>query len=57
MISPMTAATVLIKKGLVENIKSEALEIASLYQTDIKIEININKEQEMVKVNVIEYNL
>jgi hypothetical protein len=57
MISPMTAATILIKRGLVENIKDEAMKISKMYEGDLKIEINIDKDHDLVKLNIAEYNL
>ena len=57
MISPMTAATILIKRGLVENIKDEAMKIAKMYEGDLRIEINIDKDHDLVKLNIAEYNL
>ncbi len=37
--------------------KVEALKMAELYENNIKIEININKENGLAKINIIEYNL
>jgi hypothetical protein len=54
----MTAATILIKRGLVENIKDEAMKIAKMYEGEnLRIEINIDKDHDLVKLNIAEYNL
>lgn len=53
----MTATTYILNKALVENIKNEALQLAQFYDGDIKIEINMNRERGIVKINVIEYNI
>lgn len=57
MISPMTAATMLIKKGLTENLKSEALELAKMYGSNIQIQIDIKQDSEIALVRITEYNV
>ncbi len=53
----MTATTYIISQGIVENMKTEALKIAELYEGSIKIEINTNKQNGLAKINITEYNL
>ena len=53
----LTAATYITSKALVENLKQEAIELAKFYEGDIKIEINMSRKSDIVKLNVIEYNL
>lgn len=57
MISPMTAATILIKKGFTENIKAEALQLAALYEGNIQIQIDIKRDSGIALVRVTEYNV
>ena len=57
MINPMTAATMLIKHGLTDNLKVEALKLAEMYEGNVKIELNINAANDIVKMNIIEFNI
>ena len=57
MISAMTAATMLIKHGHTDNIKSEALKLAEMYEGSVKIELNINTDKGIVKMSISEYNI
>ena len=57
MINPMTAATMLVKHGLTDNLKEEALRLAEMYEGNVKIELNINATNDIVKMNIIEYNI
>lgn len=51
------SVTTIISKGLVENMKEEALKLAQFYDNNIKIEINTSKVNGIVKLNVTEYNI
>ncbi len=53
----MTAATILIKKGHTDNLKQEALKIASLYEGRIQIQIDVNRGDEEALVRITEYGL
>lgn len=53
----MTAATLLIKKGLADNLKHEALELAQLYNSNIQIQIDIKRDSEIALVRITEYNV
>ena len=53
----LTAETYITSKALVENLKQDAVELSKFYEGDIKIEINMSRKSDIVKVNVIEYNL
>jgi len=53
----MTATTYVSSKALIDNLKTEAQQLAQFYDGDIKIEINMSKKADVVKINVIEYNL
>ena len=57
MINPMTAATMLIKHGLTDNLNTEALKLAEMYEGNVKIELNINAANDIVKMNIIEFNI
>ena len=52
-----TAMSVIESRGIITNMKDEALRIAAFYNGSIKIEINTNKGNGVVKVNIIEYNI
>lgn len=54
----MTAATiVLVKKGLAENIKSEALKLAELYGGNIQIQVDVKQRDGVALVRITEYNI
>ena len=53
----MTAETILIKRGLTDNLKSEALELAKMYGSNIQIQIDIKRDSEIALVRITEYNV
>ncbi len=53
----MTAATILIKKGIAENLKSEALALAQMYGSNIQIQIDIKRDSDIALVRITEYNV
>ncbi len=58
MITPvMTAATFLVKKGTVDNLKAEALELAQMYGSNIQIQIDIKRDSDIALVRITEYNV
>ena len=58
MITPaMTAATFLVKKGTVDNLKSEALDLAQMYGSNIQIQIDIKRDSDIALVRITEYNV
>jgi len=58
MINPvMTAETILIKRGLTDNLKAEALELAKMYGSNIQIQIDIKRDSEIALVRITEYNV
>jgi len=52
-----TAATILIKKGVTENLKAEALDLAQMYGSNIQIQIDIKRDSEIALVRITEYNV
>ena len=52
-----TAQTILIKKGTVENLKEEALQLAQLYGSNIQIQIDIKRDSDIALVRITEYNV
>ena len=52
-----TAMSVIESRGIITNMKDEAMRIASFYDGSIKIEINTNKDNGLVKISVTEYNI
>lgn len=53
----MTAATILVKKGLAEDMKAEALELAKLYGGNIQIQIDIKRDSDTALMRITEYNV
>ena len=52
-----TAMSVIETHCISANIKEEALKMAAFYEGNIKIEINTNKGNGLVKISVTEYNI
>ncbi len=52
-----TAMSVIETHYISSNIKEEALKMAAFYEGNIKIEINTNKGNGLVKISVTEYNI
>ena len=52
-----TAMSVIETHCISANIKEEALKMAAFYEGNIKIEINTNKTNDIVKISVTEYNI
>ena len=53
----MTAATMLIKRGIAENLKLEALALAQMYGSNIQIQIDIKRDSDIAMVRITEYNV
>ncbi len=53
----MTAATFLVKRGTVDNLKAEALELAQMYGSNIQIQIDIKRDSDIALVRITEYNV
>ena len=53
----MTAETILVKKGIAENIKAEALALAQMYGSNIQIQIDIKRDSDIALVRITEYNV
>ena len=56
-ISAMTAETILVKKGIAENLKEEALNLAQMYGSNIQIQIDIKRDSDIALVRITEYNV
>ena len=52
-----TAMSVIETHYISSNMKEEALKMAAFYEGNIKIEINTNKTNDIVKISVTEYNI
>ncbi len=52
-----TALSVVETHCISSNLKEEALKMAAFYKGNIKIEINTNKINGLVKISVTEYNI
>ncbi|KKM84798.1 hypothetical protein LCGC14_1295570 [marine sediment metagenome] len=52
-----TALSVVETHCISANMKEEALKMAAFYEGNIKIEINTNKINGLVKISVTEYNV
>ena len=53
----MTAQTFLIKRGLTDNLKAEALDLAKMYGSNIQIQIDVKENSGVALVRVTEYNI
>jgi hypothetical protein len=53
----MTAETILIKRGHTDNLKAEALKIASLYEGNVQIQIDVKQDDSVALVRITEYGL
>ena len=53
----MTAETILVKKGIAENLKAEALHLAQMYGSNIQIQIDIKVGADLAMVRITEYNV
>lgn len=54
----MSAATMLMgKRGYAENIKEEALKLASLYDGNVQIQIDVKRDDGVALVRITEYGL
>ena len=56
-IPAMTAETILVKKGIAENLKAEALHLAQMYGSNIQIQIDIKVGADLAMVRITEYNV
>ncbi len=56
-IPAMTSETILVKKGIAENLKEEALHLAQLYGSNIQIQIDIKRDSDIALVRITEYNV
>ena len=57
MTSAMTAATILIKKGFTDNLKTDALRISEMYAGNIQIQIDIKRDSDVALMRITEYNV
>jgi len=55
--SASAATVVVIKKGTVENMKADALELAQLYGSNIQIQIDVKADSGIALVRITEYNI
>ena len=46
-----------VKLEIIDRIKEIAKELANEYDTNMKIEINVNTKDDVIKINIMEYNL
>jgi len=46
-----------IKEELINKLKEAAKELAKEYTTNLKIELNVNKKDDVIRINISEYNL
>jgi len=53
----MTAETILVKRGISQNLKDEALELAKMYSGNIQIQIDVKRDNETALVRITEYNV
>ncbi len=53
----MTAATFLSKKGIIDNLKADALDLAQLYGSNIQIQIDVKRDGDVALLRITEYNV
>jgi hypothetical protein len=56
-VAAATAMTILVKKGLTESLKDEALRLADMYSSNIQIQIDIRQEDGIAKMRITEYDV
>ena len=57
MAAAATATTILVKKGITESLKEEALQLAEMYSSNIQIQIDIKQEDGIALMRITEYNV
>jgi len=57
IVAAMTAETILVKKGIADNLKEEALSLAQMYGSNIQIQIDIKRDSDVALVRITEYNV
>ena len=59
IVAAASAETFLVKKAIVEDLKADALELASAYAGNVKIQVDVNhvSGNRIAQVTVTEYNL
>ena len=57
MSTAATAETILVKRGIAENLKEEALELAHMYGSNIQIQIDIKCDSDVALMRITEYNV
>ena len=55
--SASAATVVVIKKGTVENMKADALELSQLYGSNIQIQIDVKRDSGIALLRITEYNI
>jgi len=55
--SASAATVVVIKKGTVENMKADALELSQLYGSNIQIQIDVKRDSAIALLRITEYNI
>lgn len=53
----MTAATFVISRGITDNMKSEALKMAQMYEGNVQIQIDVKKKDGIAIMRITEYNI
>ena len=53
----MTAMTFVVNKGLANNMKTEALEMAEAYEGNVQIQIDVKKKDGIAIMRITEYNV
>jgi len=53
----MTAMTFVVSHGIAQNMKTEALKIADIYEGNIQIQIDVKKKDGLAIMKITEYNI
>ncbi len=57
LLPAMTAETFLLKMGVVESMKMEAMALAEMYGSNVQIQIDVRRKEAIVNMKITEYNL
>ena len=57
LIPAMTVETFVLKMGVVESMKMEALALAEMYGANVQIQIDVRRKEDIVNMKITEYNV
>ena len=57
IVAAASAETFIVKHGIVENLKAEALELAKLYSGNLQVQVDIKQDSGVALLRITEYNV